>query len=137
MQLTDTPVMRYDCLRGVFTPGTFQNFLAVALAALARLGIDTVPATKGPVCLVRPDDPLVATIRDMIGPDGVRRRVEEMRAALRVQEEARLQRENVAKAVGRHLHMIVRSAHRLLRQARELGLQPADPLSAADNDGRP
>ncbi|WP_310726218.1 hypothetical protein [Streptomyces sp. N2A] len=135
--LTEQPIMRYDCLRFTYPAETFRSVLACGLAALARRGIETVPPSKGPVCPVIPHDPLAAAIAEMIGPEGARR-VKRLRTALRVQEEAQARRENVARAVAGTLYVSERTAHRLLRQARELGLLPEDTPTLADaNDQEP
>ncbi|MEU3430482.1 hypothetical protein [Streptomyces gardneri] len=123
--LTDEPDMRYDCLRFTYPAETFRSVLACALAALARRGIETVPATKGPVCPVVPRDPLATAITELIGPEGPQR-IKQMRTALSVQAEAREKKENAARAVAGALYVSERTAHRLLRQARDLELQPSD-----------
>ncbi|MFI2207758.1 hypothetical protein ACH47Z_45430 [Streptomyces sp. NPDC020192] len=133
--LTDEPVMRYDCLCYTYPAETFRLVLACGLAALARRGIETVPASKGPLCPVIPHDPLAAAIVDLIGPEGGKR-IEQMRTALRVQAEARARKANTARAVAGALYVSERTAHRLLRQARDLELQPADsPQAGARLEG--
>ena len=53
-----------------------------------------------------------------------------------MQEMARARKENVARAVAATLYVSERTAHRLLRQAPELGLGAADPPMAATATGK-
>ncbi|MFF2080647.1 hypothetical protein ACFVXG_38515 [Kitasatospora sp. NPDC058162] len=129
--LTDPPVMLYDCLRVTYPPETFRLVLAQGLAALARRGIETIPSSKGPVCPVLPNDPLAVVIAEMIGPRDASG-VNQLRAILRVREEAQAKKENAAQAVEKALHISESTFYRRLRQAKKLGLPESDRATLAD-----